>query len=130
MPPGVYVALPSVLATASVTFDASVSLSEPLAVAPLATSVAVAVLTSGFVDMPDANATGAVNTSALPAPTLMRAAVAPKLVCPVVPVIVPQLDVPFARQTAFALRVTPAGNGSATVTFCASDTPVFCTVTV
>ena len=87
-------------------------------------------LTSGFVLMPGANATGTVKTSALPAPASTRAAVAPKLVCPVVPVTVPQLDEPFARQTTFAPRVTPAGNGSVTVTLSALETPVFCTVTV
>ena len=40
-----------------------VSLSEPFAVAPLARSVAVAVLMSGFVLIPEANATGTVNSA-------------------------------------------------------------------
>ena len=130
MPPGVYVALPSVLPTASATFAASVSLSEPLAVTPLATSVAVAVLTSGFVTMPEANATGAVKMSVFAGPASRRAAVAPKLTCPVVPVMLPQLEEPVAKQTALPLSVTPTGNGSAMVRLSASDTPVFVTVTV
>ena len=130
MPPGVYIALPSVLVTASVTFAESVSLSEPLAVMPLATSVAVAVLISGFVVIPAAKATGTVNTIALAAPALTRAAVAPKFVWPVVPVTVPQLDVPPGAHVAFAASVTPAGSASVTVTFSASLRPVFVTVTV
>ena len=123
-------ALPSVFATASVTLAASASLSDPFAVAPLARSVTVAVLTSGFVLIAAENATGTVNTSAFAPPASTRAAVAPKLVWPVVPVTVPQLDVPPARQVAFADSVTPAGSGSATVTFSASLWPVFATVTM
>ena len=106
------------------------SLSVPLADAPLVRSFAVAVLTSGLALRPDANATGAVNTSALPAPTSMRAPVVPKLVCPAVPVTAPQLDVPPATHVALAVSVTPAGSGSAMVTLSASDTPVLVTVTV
>src|SRR5436190_20705962 len=97
---------------------------------PLGMSVAVAVLMSGIVVIPAANATGTVNTIALAAPALTRAVVVPKLVCPVVPVTVPQLDDPPARQVALALSVNPAGSGSLTVTLTASDTPVFVTVTV
>ncbi len=108
----------------------STSLSAPFAVIPVATSVALAVLMSGFVVMPAAKPTGAVNTIVLPAPASTRADVAPKLACPVVPVTVPQLDVPFATHVAFAASVTPAGSGSVTVTFCASDSPVLDTVTV
>ena len=80
--------------------------------------------------MPAANATGTVNTSVFAPPASTRAAVAPKLVWPVVPVTVPQLDVPLATQVAFAESVTPAGTASATVTLSASDSPVFATVTV
>ncbi len=93
-------------------------------------SVALAVFTRGFVVIPAANATGAVNTSALAAPASMRASVEPKLVWPIVPVTVPQLDVPFATHVAFAASATPAGSGSVTVTLNASVTPVFATVTV
>ena len=130
VPPGVYVALPSVLVTASVTFDDRTSLSLPLAVLPLARSVALAELTSGSVVRPDANATGTVKTSELAPPASMRAAVAPKLVCPVVPVTVPQRDDPLATQLALAPSVTPAGSASVTFTLSASERPVFTTVTV
>ncbi len=130
VPPGVYVALPSVLTTASVTLADSVSLSEPLAVAPVATSVALAVLTSGLANMPDANATGIVKTIVFAPPASTRALVVPKLVCPVVPVTVPQLDVPFAAHVAFAASVRPGGNASLTVTSSASEMPVFSMVTV
>ena len=54
----------------------------------------------------------------------------PKLVCPVVPVTVPQFDVPVATQVALALSVTPAGNGSDTVTLPAFDGPPLVTTTV
>ncbi len=80
--------------------------------------------------MPAAKATGTVKTSVFAPPVSTRAAAAPKLVCPVVPVTVPQLDVPLAVQVAFAASVTPAGSASATVTLSASDKPVFATVTV
>ena len=102
----------------------------PLAVVPVAMSVALAVLISGFVVIDDANATGTVNTSEFAAPALTRAAVVPKLVWPDVPVTVPQLDVPLATQVAFAESVTPAGSGSVTVTLSASERPVLATVTV
>ena len=129
MPPGVYVALPSVLTTLSATCAASASLSDPLAGGD-AGSVAVAVLTSGFVVSEDANATGTVKVSALPAPAATVAPVVPKLACPVVPVTVPQFDVPLATQTALAPRVTPAGSGSVTVTLAAFDGPALVTTTV
>src|SRR4029453_14770926 len=116
--------------TASVTFDESVSLSTPFEVAPLGTSVAVAVLTSGLVDIPAAKATGTVKTIVLAPPGTTTAPVVPKLVCPVVPVTVPQLDAPFATQIAFAVSVSPAGSASVTVTPDASVVPVFSTVTV
>ena len=54
----------------------------------------------------------------------------PKLVWPVVPVTVPQFDVPLATHVALALRVTPAGSGSDTVMLFAFDGPVFVTTTV
>ena len=129
-PPGVYVALPSVLMTPSVTAGESVSLSLPLAVLPLTRSVAVAVLTSGSVDIPGAKVTGTVNTSVFAPPASTCAVVAPKLVCPVPPVTIPQLDVPFATQLALALSTTPAGSASTTVTSIAWDKPVLPTVTV
>ena len=56
------------------------------------------------------------------------APVVPSVVCPVVPVTVPQLDVPFALHVALAASVTPGGSASATVTSMASEVPVFCTV--
>ena len=111
------------------TLDDSVSLSAPLAVAPVGTSVATAVLTSGFVDIPGANATGTVKTIVFAPPASTRALVAPKLVCPVVPVTVPQLDVPFAMHVALAVSVTPGGSASVTVTSSASVVPVLATVT-
>ena len=80
--------------------------------------------------MPGANVTGTVKTSVFAPPASTRAAVAPKLVWPVVPVTVPQLDEPLATQVALAARVTPAGSASVTFTLSASDRPVFATVTV
>ena len=80
--------------------------------------------------MPDANATGTVNVSELPAPTPTVAPVVPKLVWPVVPVTVPQLETPTATQVALALRVTPAGSGSETVTLIAFDGPALVTTRV
>jgi hypothetical protein len=97
---------------------------------PVGMSVAVAVLMSGVVVMPAAKATGTVNTIALAAPASMRAVVAPKLVCPVVPVTVPQFATPAATHVALADSVTPAGNGSETVTLFAFDGPALVTVTV
>ena len=129
MPPGVYVALPSVFVTAKVTTGESVSLSEPLAVAPVGTSVATAVFSNGSVVMPGAKATGTMNTIVLAPPAFTRAPVVPKLVCPVVPVSAPQLDVPFATQVAAAVSVSPAGSASVTVTANASVGPLFTTVT-
>ena len=80
--------------------------------------------------IPEANATGAVNVSLFAAPAGIVAPVVPNDVCPVVPVTVPQVAVPLATQTAFALSVTPAGSGSDTVTLFAFDGPAFVTVTV
>ena len=80
--------------------------------------------------MPDANFTGTLNVSELPAPAAIVAPVVPKLACPVVPVTVPQVAVPVGKHVAFALRVTPAGSGSLTVTLPAFDGPVFVTTTV
>src|SRR5262249_32298484 len=86
-------------------------------------SVAVTWLTSGFAFRLAANATGAVKTSALAGPASTRAPVAPKLAWPVAPVTTPQLDVPLATHVAFAVSVTPGGNGSMTVTPGARDGP-------
>ena len=128
--PGVYVVFPSDFVTNSETLSRSVSLSDPLAAFPLVASVAVAVLTSGFVVMPAANATGTLNTSEFPAPASTRAASAPKLVCPVIPLTVPQAEVPVALQITLPDSFAPAGSESATVTFKASERPAFATVTV
>ena len=133
LPPGVYVALPSVLTTLSDTVALRESVSVPVAVLPGpedARSVAVAELMIGSATMLAANATGTVKTSLLAAPAPIDALVVPKLVCPVVPVTVPQLAVPLATQVAFALSVTPAGNASVTVTFVALDGPPLVTVIV
>ena len=74
MPPGVYVALPSVLVTASAATAARASLSEALAVGD-AGSVAVTVLTSGFVSIAGCERdTGALNVSRMPAPRRNRRA--------------------------------------------------------
>ena len=105
------------------------SLSDPVAGGD-AGSVAVAVLTSGFVVMPGANATGTVNVSALPAPAPTVAAVVPKLVWPESPVTAPHTDVPAATHVTFAESVTPAGSGSVTVALFAFESPVFVTTTV
>ena len=115
--------------TASAATAESASLSDPEAGGD-AGSVAIAALISGLVDMPGAKATGTVNVSALPAPAPTVAPVVPKLFWPVVPVTVPHVAVPTATHVAFALRVTPAGNGSVTVTLLALDGPALLTVTV
>src|SRR5579885_2152358 len=73
LPPGVYVPDPSLLVAASADLARRASVSEPLADAPEARSVAVAVLISGSSIMPAANATGTVNVSLLAAPVSMRA---------------------------------------------------------
>ncbi len=133
MPPGVYVDAPSVLVTCSATAALRASLSEPFAVLPAPDafwSVAVAVLTSGSVVIADANPTGTVNTRLSPPPAPMLAPVVPKLVCPVVPVTVPQFAVPLAAHVAFAVSVNPAGSASVTVTLLAFDGPPLVTVTV
>ena len=125
-----YDALPSVFVTASATSSERASLSEADALAPDATSVADAVLTSGSVVMPAANATGTVNTTLLPAPAAIVAPVVPKLVWPIVPVTVPQLAAPTGAHDAFADSVTPAGSASVTVTLAAADGPPLVTVIV
>ena len=133
MPPGVYVVAPSVLVTASVTAAPRVSLSEPLALlpGPVATrSVAVAVFTNGSAVKPEAKATGTVNTSLSATPVGMLALVVPKLVCAAVPVTAPHAAAPLATHVASAVRETPAGNVSVTVTLLATDGPALVTVTV
>ena len=132
-PPGVYVALPSSLTTTSATLALRESVSVPVAVLPGpldARSVAVAELTIVAATMPGAKATGTVKTSLLTPPAPMVAPVVPRLVWPVVPVTVPQVDAPLGTQTAFALSVTPAGSASVSVTFVALDGPPFVTVIV
>ena len=124
-----YVALPSVLVTGSAATAARTSLSEALAAGD-AGSVAVTVLTSGFVSMPDANDTGALNVRLLPAPAAIVAPVVPKLVCPVEPVTTPHVAAPLDTHVALALSVTPAGKGSETVTLLALDGPALVTTTV
>ncbi len=100
------------------------------AVAPVVRSVAVAVFESELGVMLDANATGTVNTSELPAPAPITAPVALKLVPPKLPTTLPQLALPLAVHDTFAVSVKPAGRRSLTVRFCASLTPVSVTVTV
>jgi hypothetical protein len=117
------------LLTASAATAARASLSDPAAGTDDG-SVAVAVLTSGFVSIPAANDTGAVKVRLFPPPAVIEAPVVPKLVCPVVPVTVPQLAVPAATHVALAVKVTPAGNGSVSVTLVAFDGPEFVTITV
>ena len=121
-------AWPSVLVIASATLFESVLLSLPLAVAPEDRSVAVAVLTSGLADMLGANATGAVKTSALPAPAAMAPPVVPRVAWPAVPVTVPHSATPVAAHVADAVSVTPGGSASLSVMLSASDRPVFVTV--
>ena len=71
--------------------------------------MAVAVLISGFVVIDGRQCDRDREHQRIGAPALMRAPVVPKLVWPVVPVTVPQLDVPFATQVALADSVMPAG---------------------
>ena len=117
------------MVTASAATAERASLSEPLAGGD-AGSLAVAVLTSGLVTMPAAKATGALNVSELPAPAPSVAPVVPRLVCPVVPVTVPQVAAPAGTQAAFADSVTPAGSGSVNVTLPALDGPALVTTIV
>ena len=70
------------------------------------------------------------NTSELPPPATIVAPVALKLVCPVLPVTVPQLAPPAATHVTSAVSVTPAGSVSATDTLSASVKPLSVTVTV
>jgi len=119
----------SVFVTARLPAPEIRSLSLPDAVAPVATSVAVAVFTRGDVVILDAKATGTVNVSALPPPALTRAPDVPKLVPPAAPVTAPHSDVPEATQVALAESVTPAGSGSVTVTLVASVRPPLLTTT-
>jgi hypothetical protein len=128
--PGTAVVTPSVLVMARSTSALSVSLSLAMAGDALAGSVTVTVLVSVLLVRLDANATGAVNVSELPAPAPIDAPVAPKLVCPVVPVTVPQAAVPAATQLALALSVTPDGRGSDMVVLVASDGPALVTAIV
>ena len=128
LPPGTYVEVPSVFVTASETLADSVSLSDALT-GGCTPSLAVAVLTRGFVVMPAEYATGAVKVRELPPPALIEAPVAPKLVCPALPVTVPQLAVPAGTHSGVAVSVTPAGSGSLTVTESAADGPPLVTTT-
>ena len=130
LPPGVYVALPSLFVTASVTAAARMSLSDAAPLAPDATSTADAVFTSGSAARPGANATGALNVSALPPPAPIDAPVVPNAACPEVPLTVPQLALPDGVHVTVALNVTPAGSASVTLTASASDVPPLETVTV
>ena len=130
MPPGVYVELPSVFATASVTCGERVSLSESDALAPVARSVAVAVLVSVLAVIAESNPTGTVKTSELPSAALIDAPVVPKLVSPIAPVTLPQLAPPLATQLTPAVSFRPAGSASLTVTLVASLAPVLVTVMV
>ena len=120
--------LPSVLATASETSSERASVSVALALAPVATSVALAVLTSGSTARLDANATGTVKTSEFAPPAAIAAPVEANDVSPVVPATLPHVAAPSAAQPAGAVNVTPAGSASPTVTSAASVGPAFVTV--
>ena len=105
------------------------SLSVSAAVAPVGTSVAVAVFCSGLVVIPAAKATGTVKTSELPTPAPTLAPVAPKLMSPMLPLMRPQPALPVAVQETLAVSVRPGGSRSVTVTSAASLAPVLVTVT-
>src|SRR5258708_18359281 len=87
--PGTTVVTPSVLVIARSTSALSVSLSLAVAGDALAGSVTVTVLVRVLLVRLDANATGALNGSELPAPAAVHAPVGPKLVCPAGPGPVP-----------------------------------------
>src|SRR5262245_57277992 len=106
------------------------SLSLADAEAPLGPSDTVAVLTSGSVVRPGANATGATNVSVWPPPPPTRAPVVPNVVPPARPVTVPQAALPAGAHVGAAVSVTPAGSASASVTPVASDSPVLATTIV
>ena len=129
LPAGTYVEVPSVFVTPSATLADRVSLSDALT-AGCTPSVAVAVLTRGFVVMPAEYATGAVKVMELPPPAPIEAPVVPKLVCPALPVTVPQSAVPAGTHSGVAVSVTSAGSGSVTVTESAAEMPVLVTTTV
>src|SRR5258706_3276211 len=128
--PGTTVVTPSVLVIARSTSALSVSLSLAVAGDALAGSVTVTVFVRVLLVRLDANATGTVKVSELPAPAAIDAPVVPKLVCPVVPVTAPQAAAPAATQLALALSVTPDGKRSDTVVLVASDGPALVTVIV
>src|SRR5690242_12398130 len=123
VPPGVYVAMPSVMMTARLTEADSASLSAALAAAPVALSSALTVLTRGFAVSVAANATGTTKVSVLPAPAPIVAPVAEKEPCPALAATVPQLASPFAVQLTSAASVTPLGSVSAIATSAASEGP-------
>ena len=70
------------------------------------------------------------NTSELPPPLTIVAPVALKLVCPRLPVTVPQVELPLAVHVTLPVNVTPVGSASSTETSSASVKPVLATVTV
>ena len=108
----------------------SASLSLTLAPSALAGSVTVTVLTMGLAVIAGSNATGTVNVKKLAAPAEICAPVVPKLVWPAMPVTVPHTATPAGTQVAVPLSVTPAGNGSFTVSASASDGPALVTLIV
>src|SRR5438046_1315724 len=118
-----YVALPSVLATARLTDDDNVSLSLALAAAPVATSTTSAVLTSGSAVMPGAKATGADNVITFAPPAGTRAFVSAKDAPPVTPLTEPQLAAPLALHVTLPLKLTPGGSTSVSETSRASVGP-------
>jgi hypothetical protein len=102
----------------------STGVSVSLALAPLPVAgVAVTLLTTLPV-IDEANVTGTLKVSVLPAPALMLAPVAPALVPPAMPVTVPQWAVPATAQVTGPLRVTPVGRLSTTLTPVALPGPV------
>ena len=119
----------SVLTIASADCASRVSLSEPLAVASDAKSVAVAVLMSGSSARLDANATGAVNTSESPAPVPSTAPVAANVVSPALPETEPQSAMPLTAHCTTPVSVTPTGSESLMLTLAAPEVPVLRTVT-
>jgi hypothetical protein len=128
LPPGVYVALPSLLVIASATSLSSVSTSLAIADAPLAASVAVAVLVIEAAVIALANCTGIVNASVPPGAIDAPLAFAPG--APGAPETVPHDDPGLAEHVADALSVTPLGKASARRTSTAEDGPALLATTV
>src|SRR5690349_3796420 len=113
---------------ASATAPLRVSTSLADVDAPLAASLAVAVLVTEAAVIAAPNRTGSESVS-IP-PGAITAPATPALVAPALPDSVPHDEPALARQAAGATSAKPAGSGSAIETSIAADTPVFVTPTL